>query len=179
MEFLITLVNDMGGHIPNWLMWAFLGLVLVLVVGFYFFSKQLKKVAVKHDVDFDKVDGLVKMLAMLAVRLYVVKKGVEDTQKVERIKNVAEMVDALYPTDSSIRLSQLIDDLDNMSASKFVGGDYIKHKEIVVDLKENILHEVVKVGDKVNDNEHDPIINPQDISKWIKKGLSAVNVVTN
>lgn len=177
MDFLISVVNDLGAGIPDWLMWVILAIVLVLVIGFFFFSKKLKAVAKEHDVDFDKVDGLVKMLAMLAVRLYVVKKGVEETAKVERIKNVAGMVDMLYPTDSSIRLSQLVDELDNVAVGKFTGADYVAHKEIVTDLKENILHEVVKVGDKVNDNEYDPIINPQDISKWIKKGINAVNVV--
>ena len=176
MDFFNNLVADWGVVIPEWLFWSILAVVGVLALAFYLFSKQIRTVTDKYDIPYDRVDGVVKMLAMLAVRLYVVRKGVEETDKIARIKNVAFMVDMLYPTDSSIRLSQLVSEIEQAAARKYTGIELTQHKKVVEDIQSNILKEVVKVGDKVKDNENDPFVNPQDISKWMKKGIDAVGI---
>lgn len=177
MDFINNLITEWAGVLPEWLFWTILVVVAVCVFSMYFFSKHVRKVTDKYDIPFDRVDGIVKMLAMLAVRLYVVRKGVEETDKIARIKNVALMVDTLYPTESSVRLSQLVTELEQAAGRKYAGNELLKHTQIVTDIQNNILKEVVKVGDKVNDNQHDPFINPHDISKWMQKGIDAVDLV--
>jgi hypothetical protein len=177
MDFINNLITEWSYVIPEWLFWTILAVVGVLVVAMYFFSKRVRKVTDKYDIPFDRVDGIVKMLAMLAVRLYVVRKGVEETDKITRIKNVAFMVDTLYPTESSVRLSQLVTEIELAAGRKYTGNELLKHNQIVVDIQSNILKEVIKVGDKVADNENDPLVNPRDIGKWIQKGIEAVDVI--
>lgn len=163
---------------PDWLFWLFIAVVVVVVLGFIIFNKKVREFTDKHDIEYDDVDSMVRMLASLAIRIYVLKKGVEETEKVSRIKNIALMIDMLYPNKSSIRLSNLVTELEIALGRKFSGDELIEHKRTVVGLQQSIVTELLPVGKHIRDNENDPIVNPHDISAWINKGVSAVDYVS-
>lgn len=166
-----------GVALPDWLFWMLILLIVLVVGGFYVFNKKAKQLAVKYDIPFDKVDGMVRMMASLAIRLYVLKKGVEETNKIARIKNIALTIDLMYPNVSSIRLSTLVTELELAIGRKFSGDELVAHKRVVNELQTNIVKELIPVGMHIQDNENDPIINPREIAVWINKGISAVNFV--
>ena len=177
MEIIQETLLDWGLMLPDWAFWTLLIVIAIIVVGFYLFGKSIKKVTDKYEIPFDTVDGIVKMMASLAIRLYVLKKGVEETKKVARIKNVAMTIDAMYPAQSSIRLSELINEVEVAMAKKFGGNELIEHKAVLTDLKHSIVKELIPVGVHIKDNENDPLINPREVASWINKGVSAVNYV--
>lgn len=177
MEIIQETLLGWGLMLPEWAFWTLLIIIAVIVIGFYLFGKSIKKVTDKYDIPFDTVDGMVKMMASLAIRLYVLKKGVEETNKVARIKNVALTIDIMYPAQSSIRLSQLIDEVEAAMAKKFGGSELIEHKVVLTDLKHSIIKELIPVGVHIKDNENDPLINPREVASWITKGVNAVNFV--
>lgn len=177
MEIIQETLLGWGVLLPDWAFWLVLVIIGVTVIGFYLFGKSIKKVTDKYDIPFETVDGMVKMMASLAIRLYVLKKGVEETNKIARIKNIAMTIDIMYPPQSSIRLSQLILETELAIGKKFGGSELIEHKVILTDLKHSIVKELIPVGTHIKDNENDPIINPREVASWIAKGVAAVNFV--
>lgn len=176
MEMIQDTILNFGANLPDWLFYAVLVAVAIAVACFYIFSKQVRATAEKYDIKYETVDGMVKMVASLAIRLYVIKKGVEETAKVSRIKNIAATIDIMYPTDSSIRLSQLVSEVERAVARKFQGAELVQHQTVIEDIRNSIITELVNVGDKIKDNEHDPIINPKQVAHWIDKGVKAVEI---
>lgn len=177
MDMFQEMLLGWGVALPDWLFWMLIVLIVLVVGGFYVFNKKAKQLAVKYDIPFDKVDGMVRMMASLAIRLYVLKKGVEETNKIARIKNIALTIDLMYPNVSSIRLSTLVTELELAIGRKFSGDELVAHKRVVNELQTNIVKELIPVGMHIQDNENDPIINPREIAVWINKGISAVNFV--
>lgn len=177
MEIIQETLLGWGVLLPDWAFWAVLVAIAIIVIGFYLFGKSIKKVTDKYDIPFETVDGMVKMMASLAIRLYVLKKGVEETNKIARIKNIAMTIDIMYPAQSSIRLSQLITETELAMGKKFGGNELIEHKVVLTDLKNSIIKELIPVGVHIKDNENDPIINPHEVASWINKGINAVNYV--
>lgn len=163
--------------LPEWVFWTFTITVALIVAAFFLFSHRIKKVTDKYEIPFEAVDGMVRMMASLAIRLYVLRKGVEETNKISRIKNVASTIDLLYPTQSSIRLSKLVTEVEVAMAKKFTGAELEKHQSVIVDLQHSIIKELLPVGSHIKDNENDPVINPKEVAQWISKGVSAVNYV--
>lgn len=177
MEMIQTTLLNYGVLLPDWLFWTIMAVVAVVVLAFFFFSKHIRKVTDKYDIPFDKVDGMVKVMASLAIRLYVLKRGVEEAKKVDRIKNIALTIDLLYPSQSSIRLSSLVTELEKSIGKNFNGTELSEHRAVIKDIQQSILNELAPVGSHVNDNEKDPIINPHEIATWIEKGVRAVDYV--
>lgn len=174
MEFINEMLLSAGMMLPDWAFWLVIIVIGLLVAMFYIFPKQLKQAAEEYDIPYDTVDSLVKMAGSLAVRLWVLRKSVEETEKVARIKNVALTIEMLYPSTSSIRLSQLVAELETAIAQKFQGGELAQHNNVIEDLRDNLVAELVTVGPYIKDNERDPMVNPQEVAVWIEKGIRGV-----
>lgn len=177
MNTIQEVLLNYGLMLPDWAFWALMVAVWICVIGFYVFGRQVKTASEKYDIPFDKVDGMVRMMASLAIRLYVLKKGVEETQKVDRIRTLAGVIDSIYPVQSNIRLSQLVYELEKEMNKKFSGSELTQYKAIVEDIQANIVKELIPVGSHIHDNEKDPYIDPREVSAWINKGVRAVDFV--
>lgn len=160
--------------VPQWVFWIFIAVATLLTVAFFLFPNQIRNLTDKYHVSFVGFDNAVRRIAMLAVRLYVVKLGIEDTRMIGYMKTVAQLIETLYPKNTGIKLSELVDTMNDELAKRYGGTVLDKNKEIVAGVTTAMVNEIVKVGDKVNDNEHDPMVNPREISSWIKKGVSSI-----
>lgn len=160
--------------LPQWVFWSFIVVAAILAITFYLFPKQIRSFSDKYHVSFAGLDNAVRRIAMLAVRLYVVKKGIEDTRMITHMKSVAQMIDTLYPKNTGIKLSELVETMNQELAKQYGGSVLGKNKEIVEGITTAMVSEIVKVGDKVKDNENDPMVNPREISSWIKKGVNTI-----
>lgn len=176
MEMVESVILNQFTGLPDWVTWAFLAAAGLLFAGFYIFPKQIRSFTDKYNIPFDGVDAAVRRIAMLAVRLYVVKRGIDDTRKIEKMQTIALVIDSVYPSKgTSLRVSELVNTLSLEMARKYGGRLLDEHIELVNDISETIVNEVSKVGSKVNDNENDPLINTKDVSDWIKKGTKSVS----
>ena len=177
MEILQDMLLNYGVSMPEWVFWLFIVIVAILVIVFYVFGAHVKKLTAKYDIPFEDVDDMVKMMASLAIRLYVLRKGVEETNKIARIKNISQAIDIFYPTESRIRLSALVAELELEVSKSFSGAELVEHKILLSDMHTSILNELIPVGQHIKDNERDPVVDPKQVAAWINKGISAVDFV--
>lgn len=160
--------------LPQWAVWSFIAVAIVLAAAFYLFPKQISNFSDKYHVSFIGLDNAVRRIAMLAVRLYVVKRGIDDTRTITHMKAVSQIIDTLYPKNTGIKLSELVEAMNQELEKRYAGSVLDKNKEIVEGVTTAMVSEIVKVGDKVKDNENDPMVNPREISSWIKKGVNTI-----
>lgn len=168
IDFVNVGIDTWGHLIPIQIVWVVLAFAGIVAAACYLFPKKVKQFVNKHDVEFERVDGLARVLMELALRLWVSKKGVENTKDLARIKDIARLIDTLYPTNSSIRLSDLIKQLERTTRQSDVRhGTLQEYDETLQEIKYSLLSEVVKVGNQVKDNEHNPLVNTKDLSRWL------------
>ena len=160
--------------LPQWAVWSFIAVAIVLAAAFYLFPKKISNFSDKYHVSFIGLDNAVRRIAMLAVRLYVVKRGIDDTRTITHMKAVSQIIDTLYPKNTGIKLSELVEVMNQELEKRYTGSALDKNKEIVEGVTTAMVSEIVKVGDKVKDNENDPMVNPREISSWIKKGVNTI-----
>ena len=134
----------------------------------------MQKLSEKTGFKYSQVDAIVKSLGMLAVRMYVVKQSIDESRKVEDIKAVNEVIQHIALGKKEMRLSELVDRTE-VTLTKLYLGDRLQDRiDIIRDIQKQIIKELIKVGSKVNDNEKDPMVNPQDVVGWINKGVKSV-----
>ena len=160
--------------VPDGVMWGVIIITVILVVMVYMFPRQ---VDVTINKPFPVTTGVVfsiQRIAMLAVRLYVVQRGIDDNHKLLKFESIALLIDKLYLYTTKIRLSQLVYEIQVELNRQNVDKRLNDQTYMIKDIQHRIVQELAYIGTKVNDNEKDPLINPNDISNWIRLGISDI-----
>ena len=106
--------------------------------------------------------------------MYVIKQSIDESRKVEDIKAVNEVIQHIALGKKEMRLSELVDRTEITLTKLYLGDRLLDRIDIIRDIQKQIVKELIKVGSKVNDNEKDPMVNPQDVVSWISKGVKSV-----
>ena len=174
METLTNQFLNVVTTLPTWAFWIVFIVILGTAISSYLFPSFWKRLSERTGFKYSQVDAIVKSLGMLAVRMYVVKQSIDESRKVEDIKAVNEVIQHIALGKKEMRLSELVDRTE-VTLTKLYLGDRLQDRiDIIRDIQKQIIKELIKVGSKVNDNEKDPMVNPQDVVGWINKGVKSV-----
>ena len=174
METLTNQFLNVVTTLPTWAFWIVFIVILGTAISSYLFPSFWKRLSERTGFKYSQVDAIVKSLGMLAVRMYVVKQSIDESRKVEDIKAVNEVIQHIALGKKEMRLSELVDRTE-VTLTKLYLGDRLQDRiDIIRDIQKQIIKELIKVGSKVNDNEKDPMVNPQDVVSWINKGVKSV-----
>ena len=153
MDIIDQLFLNQITFLPHWAVWSFIIVAAILATAFYLFPKQINNFSDKYHVSFIGLDNAVRRIAMLAVRLYVVKRGIEDTRTITHMRAVSQIIDTLYPKNTGVKLSELVEAMNQELEKRYGGSALEKNKEIVEGITTAMVSEIVKVGDKVQQGD--------------------------
>lgn len=174
METVTNQLLNMAATLPTWAFWIVFTVILGTAISSYLFPSFWQRLSEKTGIKYSQVDAIVKSLGMLAVRMYVIKQSIDESRKVEDIKAVNEVIQHIALGKKEMRLSELVDRTEVTLAKLYLGDRLLDRIDIIRDIQKQIVKELIKVGSKVNDNEKDPMVNPQDVVSWINKGVKSV-----
>lgn len=174
METLTNQFLNVVTALPSWAFWIVFIVILGTAISSYLFPSFWQRLSEKTGFKYSQVDAIVKSLGMLAVRMYVIKQSIDESRKVEDIKAVNEVIQHIALGKKEMRLSELVDRTEVTLAKLYLGDRLLDRIDIIRDIQKQIVKELIKVGSKVNDNEKDPMVNPQDVVTWINKGVKSV-----
>ena len=174
METLTNQFLNVVTTLPTWAFWIVFIVILGTAISSYLFPSFWKRLSERTGFKYSQVDAIVKSLGMLAVRMYVIKQSIDESRKVEDIKAVNEVIQHIALGKKEMRLSELVDRTEITLTKLYLGDRLLDRIDIIRDIQKQIVKELIKVGSKVNDNEKDPMVNPQDVVSWINKGVKSV-----
>ena len=172
-----TQVMQWGMGLPTWLIVAFLVACLVAFALLFLFKDRFNKYGAKIGITYDQVEPVVKTLTMFAIQLFVMKQGLQESRRINQLRNIAQLIDATYDSKSTLRVSELVYAMDKAlkSNEQDLGIDAQERSDLVKDMATRIVKEVKTVGNKVNDDENDPIVRPTDVSLWINNTINTIH----
>lgn len=172
-----TQVMQWGMGLPTWLIAVFLVTCLVAFALMFLFKDRFNKYGAKIGITYDQVEPVVKTLTMFAIQLFVMKQGLQESRRINQLRNIAQLIDATYDSKSTLRVSELVYAMDKAlkANEQDLGIDAQERSELVKDMAARIIKEVKTVGNKVNDDENDPIVRPTDVSLWINNTISTIH----
>lgn len=172
-----TQVMQWGMGLPSWLIVAFLVACLVAFALLFLFKDRFNKYGAKIGITYDQVEPVVKTLTMFAIQLFVMKQGLQESRRINQLRNIAQLIDATYDSKSTLRVSELVYAMDKAlkSNEQDLGIDAQERSDLVKDMATRIVKEVKTVGNKVNDDENDPIVRPTDVSLWINNTINTIH----
>lgn len=163
--------------LPEWVAIVFLGACLAAFALLYVFKVQVSNYGSKVGITFDQVEPVVKTLTMFAIQLFVMKQGLQESRRISQLRMIAQTIDSMYDTKSTLRVSELVRAMDNALMRNSEDFDINAHEraELVKEMAARIVKEVQTVGNKVNDNENDPIVRPSDVAVWINNTINTIH----
>lgn len=172
-----TQVMQWGMGLPTWLIVAFLVACLVAFALLFLFKDRFNKYGAKIGITYDQVEPVVKTLTMFAIQLFVMKQGLQESRRINQLRNIAQLIDATYDSKSTLRVSELVYAMDKAlkANEQDLDIDAQERSELVKDMAARIIKEVKTVGNKVNDDENDPIVRPTDVSLWINNTINTIH----
>lgn len=163
--------------LPEWAIIAFLAACVAAFVLLFLFREQVTKYGAKVGITADQVEPVVKTLAMFAIQLFVMKQGLQETRRISQLRTITQLIDTMYDSKSTLRVSELVRAMDEALVRNAVVFDIDAQErvELVKDMAGRIVKEVQTVGNKVNDNENDPIVRPTDVAAWINNTINTIH----